>query len=101
LDHEVREGEANWLVRFLWLVAAQQRRRRAAEVAAVAMAKERTKKNHDDLGHIYRHGHDESHWKARVVALAFPGAREKVLDAARRLAGAHAVRCRTVICRAL
>jgi hypothetical protein len=32
LDHEVREGEANLLVRFAWLVAAQRRQQRAAEL---------------------------------------------------------------------
>jgi hypothetical protein len=44
LDHEVREGEANLLVRFAWLVVAQRRQRRAAELAAAATAKQRTKK---------------------------------------------------------
>jgi hypothetical protein len=32
LDHEVREGEAKLLVRFTWLVAAQQRQQRVAEL---------------------------------------------------------------------
>jgi hypothetical protein len=44
LEHEVREGEANLLVQFAWLVVAQWRQRRAAELAAAAVAKQKTKK---------------------------------------------------------
>jgi hypothetical protein len=62
---------------------------------------EKNEKRHGDLGHIYKHGHGDGHWKARVIALAFLGAREKVLDAARRLASAHAVRCPAIIGRLL
>jgi hypothetical protein len=33
LDQEVREGEANVMMRFAWLVAAQRRQRRAVELS--------------------------------------------------------------------
>jgi hypothetical protein len=93
LDHKVREGEVNLLVRIVWLVVAQQRWR--------WWQNREQRKSHGDLGHIYKHDHSDSHWKARVVALSFLGTREKVLDAAQRLAGAHVVRCLALIRRAL
>jgi hypothetical protein len=40
----MREGEANMMVRFEWLVAAQRWQQRAAELAAAAVAKQRKTK---------------------------------------------------------
>jgi hypothetical protein len=40
----MREGEANVMVQFAWLVVAQRRQQRAAELAAAAVAKQRKTK---------------------------------------------------------
>jgi hypothetical protein len=49
LDQEVREGEANVMIWFAWLVAAQRWQQRAAELAAAAIKNGEAKTVHHEL----------------------------------------------------
>jgi hypothetical protein len=76
----MREGEADMLRRFAWLVAAQRRQRRAAELSCGGGGKTERKKCSTVISGLYRATVSATALEDARRRAGGPGAREKGLD---------------------